>query len=137
MNRFAELDGMEFFCLLLSVNRLHFLANTLAIPPLGSLVWLNIILSCPFQAQRKVNVNILNLPNLNVSYQCNLQFSLIQHFDARLIFLPEYLSCKKSNMYSQISNISGTFPDNKLVDQSDVVGASPVGAAPTTSSFAT
>ena len=26
---------------------------------------------------------------------------------------------------------------NKIVDQSDVVGASPVGAAPTTSSFST
>ena len=27
--------------------------------------------------------------------------------------------------------------DNKIVDHSDVVGASPVGAAPTTSSFST
>ena len=38
---------------------------------------------------------------------------------------------------SQTSNISGTLVDNKTVDHSDVVGASPIGAAPTTSSFST
>ena len=37
--------------------------------------------------------------------------------------------------YSQISNISGTLVGNKIVDHSDVVGASPVGAAPITSSL--
>ena len=35
------------------------------------------------------------------------------------------------------SNISRTIAGNKIVDHSDVVGASPVGAAPTTSSFST
>ena len=35
------------------------------------------------------------------------------------------------------SNISRTLVGTKIVDQSDVVGASPVGAAPTTSSFST
>ena len=38
-------------------------------------------------------------------------------------------------IYRQTSNISHTLVDNKIVDHSDVVGASPVGAAPTTSSF--
>ena len=37
--------------------------------------------------------------------------------------------------YRQVSNISGTLVGNTTVDHSDVVGASPVGAAPTTSSF--
>ena len=37
--------------------------------------------------------------------------------------------------YRKVSNISCTLVDNKIVDHSDVVGASPVGAAPTTSSF--
>ena len=37
--------------------------------------------------------------------------------------------------YRQTSNIGRTFDGNKIVDHSDVVGASPVGAAPTTSSF--
>ena len=39
--------------------------------------------------------------------------------------------------YRQTSNISHTLVGNKIVDHSDVVGASPVGAAPTTSSFST
>ena len=36
-----------------------------------------------------------------------------------------------------MSNIRHTFVGNKIVDLSDVVGASPVGAAPATSSFST
>ena len=39
--------------------------------------------------------------------------------------------------YRQISNIRHTLEGNKIVDHSDVVWASPVGAAPTTSSFST
>ena len=39
--------------------------------------------------------------------------------------------------YRKISNIRRTLVGNKVVDHSDVVGASPVGAAPTTSSFST
>ena len=37
----------------------------------------------------------------------------------------------------QISNIGRTLPGNNFVDHSDVVGASPVGTAPTTSSLST
>ena len=39
--------------------------------------------------------------------------------------------------YRKVSNIERTLVGNKIVDHSDVVGASPVGAAPTTSSFST
>ena len=39
--------------------------------------------------------------------------------------------------YRQTSNIRRTWVGNKIVDHLDVVGASPVGAAPTTSSFST
>ena len=39
--------------------------------------------------------------------------------------------------YCQVSNIRRTLVSNKTVDHSDVVGASPVGAASTTSSFST
>ena len=45
-------------------------------------------------------------------------------------FLPLYI-------YRKVSNIRRTLVGNKIVDHSDVVGASPVGAAPTTSSFST
>ena len=40
-------------------------------------------------------------------------------------------------IYRQTANISRTLVGKKIVDHSDVVGASPVGAAPTTSSFST
>ena len=40
-------------------------------------------------------------------------------------------------MYRQVSNIRRTLVGNKIDDHSDVVGASPVGPAPTTSSFST
>ena len=40
-------------------------------------------------------------------------------------------------IYRKISNISRTLVGNKIVDPSDVAAASPVGAAPTTSSFLT
>ena len=39
--------------------------------------------------------------------------------------------------YRQTYNISRSLVGNKIVDHSDVVGASPVGAASTTSSFST
>ena len=39
--------------------------------------------------------------------------------------------------YRQVSNIRRILVGNKIVDNSDVVGASPVGAAPTTSSLST
>ena len=44
---------------------------------------------------------------------------------------------RKYNTYRQVSNISSTLEGNKIVDHSDVVGAPPIGAAPTTSSFST
>ena len=40
-------------------------------------------------------------------------------------------------MYRQISNINLTLVGNKIVDHSDVVGASPFRGAPTTPSFST
>ena len=41
------------------------------------------------------------------------------------------------SIYRQVSNIKRTLEGTEIVDHSDVVGASPVGAAPTTSSFST
>ena len=46
-----------------------------------------------------------------------------------ILFRPQY--------YRQTYDISRTLVGNKIVDLSDIVGASPVGAAPTTSSFST
>ena len=41
------------------------------------------------------------------------------------------------HIYRKVFNIRRTLVGNKIVDHSDVVGAPPVGAAPTTSSFST
>ena len=41
------------------------------------------------------------------------------------------------DIYRKTSNISRTLVGNKTVHHSDVVGASPAGAAPTTSTFST
>ena len=49
----------------------------------------------------------------------------------------DFASLYVSANYHQTSNISHTLVGNKIVDQSDVVGASPVGAPPTISSFST
>ena len=49
----------------------------------------------------------------------------------------ESLSEWSTMSFRQTSNISHTLIGNKIVDHSDVVGASPVGAAPATSSFST
>ena len=46
------------------------------------------------------------------------------------------LTCNKM-IYRQISNIRRTLIGNEIVDHSDVVGASPVDAAPTTSALTT
>ena len=44
---------------------------------------------------------------------------------------------KNMGKYRKTSNISRTLVGNKIVDNCNIVGASPVGAAPTTSSFST
>ena len=57
--------------------------------------------------------------------------------------VPVYVCISKHNddYYREVSNIRRTLVGNKIVDHSDenedVVGAAPVGAAPTTSSFST
>ena len=48
-----------------------------------------------------------------------------------------YMQGCGNKKYRKVSNIRRTLVGNKIVDHSDVVGASPVGAAPTTSSFLT
>ena len=58
-------------------------------------------------------------------------------FSELCLFLIWILENITRNYYCKTFNISHTFVGNKTVDNSDVVGASPVGAAPTTSSFST
>ena len=55
------------------------------------------------------------------------------------LLMPSLLNIRSHDIkdYRKTSNIRRTLVGNKIVDHSDVVGASPVGAAPTTSSFST
>ena len=53
----------------------------------------------------------------------------------RTLQLKQY--AKQQLNYRQTSNIRRTFVGNIIVDNSDVVGAPPIGAAPTTSSLST
>ena len=54
------------------------------------------------------------------------------------INLPETLWGSELNViHRQTSNIKPTWAGNRIVDHSGVIGASPVGAAPTTSLFST
>ena len=62
----------------------------------------------------------------------SIQQSKMQNMDYKLKFSDPFI-----RKYRKTSNISRTLVGNKIVDNSDVVGASPVGAAPTASSFST
>ena len=48
-----------------------------------------------------------------------------------------WIEISQCKIYRKTSNMRRTLGGNKIVDHSDVVGVSPVGAAPTTSSFST
>ena len=50
---------------------------------------------------------------------------------AHQVLDPKFVITIFIDIYRQTSNISCTLVANKLVDHSDVVGASPAGAAPT------
>ena len=59
------------------------------------------------------------------------------HWHFQRYFPEEYGHFQSDFTYRQVSNIRYYLVGNKIVDHSDVVEASPVGAAPTTSSFST
>ena len=76
---------------------------------------------------------------LSISLCCNFN---AHHFYFLVTNINGYASynmiaCMWAVIYRKTSNISRTLEGNKIVDNSDVVGASPVGVAPTTSSFST
>ena len=63
-----------------------------------------------------------------------VQLIIYQHWISGTAAEHDFL---EASSYRKTSNISRTLSGSKIVDNSDVVGASPVGAAPTTSSFST
>ena len=78
-----------------------------------------------------VMMDVITYPLLNVSWTMSVK-------RYQVAMLPSMLACSVSDSgYHQTSNIRHTWERNEIVDHSDVVGASPVGATPTTSSFST
>ena len=70
-------------------------------------------------------------------YICIQTMYTVLHFSPAGIYTTSRPSVSRMADYRQVSNIRRTLVGNMIVDHSDVVGASPVGAAPTTSSFST
>ena len=81
---------------------------------------------------RSLPVMYLNVFHL-LLYQSSMRF-VYDNIDDNYTLFAQLI---RIQMYRQNSNISRTFVGNIIVDHSDVVGASPVGAAPTASSFST
>ena len=77
--------------------------------------------------------------SLNNLARKGLRHSVTQEICTQLEFVVAryHLVFPYTKDYRKTSNISRTLVGNKIVDNSDVVGASPVSAAPTTSSFST
>ena len=75
-------------------------------------------------ASRKIN----HQPIAGIMLTCQLETKFSMKF---------YMNENVLKMYRKVSNIRRTLVGNKNFYHSDVVGASPVGAAPTTSSFST
>ena len=65
---------------------------------------------------------------------CNLQNRVYADKQTHVITIKNQFGDVK---YRQISNFRRSLIGNKIVDHSDVVGASPVGAVPTTAAFST
>ena len=102
---------------------------TFIIEKLTELIWWRLSLS----AFTQVHFPITLLVNV---WQFLLNtYSYHSHFAILLIFA--LCLWTGNNLYRKISNIRHILIGNKIVDHSDVDGASPVGAAPTTSSFST
>ena len=70
---------------------------------------------------------------------CKISFPIVYNVVwMTTMYLKSVTAIENANKtYHKTSNISRTLVCNKIVDHSDVVGALPVGAAPTTSSYFT
>ena len=78
-------------------------------------------------------------PNFNFLPGHDAQFpvGMVRKKPPSHLLLSQQASGVQAKRYCKTSNINGTLEGHKIVDYSDVVGASPVGTAPTTSSFST
>ena len=78
------------------------------------------------------SLNLVRVLSVRVNYSQQCRNDINGRWEYSKSIIGIFQTCRR-----KISNISHTLVGNKIVDHSDVVGASPVGAAPTTSSFST
>ena len=118
----------------------------------------NVILSqSKYTVTTSGNIETLHIPNVTREDAAVVECHRVNDVKkrAQLVILGEYSRCFFVDWhhlmnyryhliyiylhlgYRQVSNIRRTLIGNEIVDNSDVVGASPVGAAPTTSSLST
>ena len=108
-------------------------------------LWRNLVALCPKHlgsGQHMETYTNLTIEQINFHERNMISWIKISmYFIPWLIIIHHhrfYQTLNAMNIeYRKVSNIRRTFVGNKIVDHSDVVGASPVGAAPTTSSFST
>ena len=78
----------------------------------------------------------MNIVEIQLQWMQDFFLSYVE-VSVSLIDWMEFYPLITRQTYRQVSNIRHTLLGNQFVDHSDVVGASPVRAAPTTSSFST
>ena len=84
---------------------------------------------------RKISAELLSVDDIRKMLLASINLTpAFFNYVQRYFYFTDNLS---KSTYRQVSNIRRNLVGNKIVDHSDVVGASPVGAAPTTSSFST
>ena len=88
--------------------------------------WVRIFSNINLIFQRKFTPDVLH-------FKCRHSIFIIALFCGNHIMNSQWTS----SIYRQVYNIRRTLVGNNIVDHSDVVGASPAGAAPTTFSFST
>ena len=98
--------------------------------------WENVSMRCQawFSIQDICSTHVFAL-----CYICNVFHISSYYLEFCMYSVNAFCVCNLcvNHNYRQVSNISRTLAGFKIVDHSDVVGASPVGVAPTTSSFST
>ena len=100
-----------------------------------SILWILIIFICTAWKHQKHTLCILIVYVHNMGTgKASYYGSCMRFYDLGLALFTNFC---KNHYYRKTSNISCTLVGNIIVDHSDVVGASPIGAAPTTSSFST
>ena len=113
------------------LNQLNTRCSTCSFPIMFKLHWNSTVIFTGFLSCWQSATHYLTFHNLARNY---LPIDILWQHPA-MHWQQDKDTCTDVANYHKVSNIRLTLVGNKVVDHSDVVGALPVGAAPTTSSF--